>query len=275
MTLLAAMLMVGFSSVASSANPPLAPALYANGPASPLFAVTDLSAAERAAYTLYEAVLQLAQAKIHATSCGSTVGVYPIDIFTNGLVFSDPGRYNSVTVVSMNGEFTLEATLQNEVNFRGQFISIDQAGLGVLDGTDVYGFTGQAAFNEVNNMALQSGTAHVRGANGRFDSYQTRVIKDFYHGDGDEVYQVFAWGEQALSKLGYPAHKYWDRAKSRRSDGEIGRTVFVKDRLVGPTSCRIMIDTEGYNTEDFFWQDGYLTISTADPGEPAAEFSEF
>jgi hypothetical protein len=42
----------------------------------------------------------------------------------------------------------------------------------------------------------------------------------------------------------------------------------VKDRLVGPSSCRIVLSTHGENQEGFFQQTGTLTISTSKPSDP-------
>ena len=107
------------------------------------------------------------------------------------------------------------------------------------------------------------------------------MIKDFYRGSlnnaSPEYYNIYDWGLQSLDKLGYPVNKYWQRSKSHRDDGTIGRTVFVKDRLVGPTSCRIIIDTTGFNNQDFFQQTGKLKIQTngVTPGAPVPEFGTY
>ena len=273
-TLISTMLVVGYSSVAYCINPPAAPAAFNNGPAAPIYAVTDLSDAERAAYALFEAILKIAQAKVHATSCGSSAGIYEIEIFTNGLIEDNPDRLNFTTVTSMDGAFELDATLKQKVAYRGQKVFVYQVGTGEFDGNAVGRYTGVSTYNEFDNMVLVDGSANVMGITGRFSSYRSTMIKNYFRGDGEEAYFVFGWGTESLYKLGYPVSKYWDRAKSRMSDGVIGRTVLVKDRLVGPTDCRIMIDTVGYNTEDFFWQNGFLVISVTDPVESVHEFDE-
>ncbi len=107
-----------------------------------------------------------------------------------------------------------------------------------------------------------------------------QVIKDFYRGSLDnttvEYYNIYDWGLQSLDKLGYPVNKYWQRSKSHRDDGSIGRTVFVKDRLVGSTSCRILIDTTGFNNQDFFQQTGTISIiAGVNPGTPVAQFGQY
>lgn len=285
--LTSAILLAGYSAVASSGQPvpPAPPAAYNGGPSSPLVATTDLSDAERAAYALYETVILVTKAKIHATSCGATAGSYNVDIFANGRLQGASGEDNDVTVTSFGGDYSLDAALQPKVDFRGQAVKINQVpSSGVFDGKAVANAYAEGRYNEANNMLVMDGRVDVVGLSGRFDRYQSRLIKDFYRGAlqpggpsvcntistgerkcEDPYYLIYDWGLEALAKLGYPTNKYWQRSKSRRDNGTIGKTVFVQDRLVGTTSCRIVIDTEGFNNQDIFWQSGTLTVSTDTP----------
>ena len=269
-----AALVVVFSCAAVAAPPPAPPSIYDSIQVSPQTRIA-MSNAEKAAYALYEAVLQAAEAKIHATGCDGSTGSYPIEIFANGLLAGDPDRYNSVKVGSPSDSLTLSAEINAILPYRGQQIDIAQSGVGQFAGREIDSFMGTAVFDVTNTLLLQDGNVNVSGNNGRMDAYQGRVIKDFYHGQADDAHIVYDWGKQALQKFGYPVNKYWQRSKSRRDDGVAGRTVFVKDRLVGPTPCRIVIDTDGYNNEDLFWQDGDLVISKQIPSEPVAAFSTY
>ncbi len=248
-----------------------------DGPKSPLDDTTNLSDAEKAAYALYESVILMTKAKIHATSCDSTAGSYPISIFTNGGLVGDPGEDNTVTVDSPDGSYSLDADPQPEIPLRGQFIGIRQIGSGVFDGHSVSGLSGSGIYNQAKNMLIFNGNTSVVGSNGRPDLYSGTLIKDFCRGSSNstdpEFFLIYDYGLEALSKLGYPTDKYWQRSKSRRYDGASGRTVFVQDRLVGATACRIVIDTEGVNSEDVFWQDGTLTVTTDRPGVPVPNLS--
>ncbi|MCB1873322.1 MAG: hypothetical protein KDI49_15205, partial [Gammaproteobacteria bacterium] len=97
------------------------------------------------------------------------------------------------------------------------------------------------------------------------------VIKDFYMGVPGKAgaHNIFDWGLQSLDKGSFPVEKYWQRSKTRRSDGGNGQTAFVKDRLVGPSPCRIAIYMEGTNAplSNSFNQVGTLEIKAVLPSE--------
>ncbi len=270
-----AALLAGFSTVALSVDPPQSPGVYAGGPTSPAVASTNMAESERIAFGLLESTMQVAEAKIHATSCASTAGSYPLSVVadTNN-VFA--GNYTA-TIVSFGGAYSLVATpLPIVPQPGGQKIDIADTGAGIFDGSTVGGFRGRAIYNDANNILFQRGSLSVVGNNGTPDRYQGRVIKDFYQGtQGANAYEIFDWGLQTLHKFSYPVNKYWQRSKAHRSDGSQGRTVFVKDRLVGQSRCRITVDVSGLNDGfEFIQQAGTLTVSTDAPAAPVAEFSQ-
>jgi hypothetical protein len=277
--LTAAILAAVSTGALAAVEPPPVPAIYANGPTSPLVASTDLSLAERTAYANLEAVMQIAEARIHATSCSNSAGVFNLTVASDGAVASPLTNY--ATVDSPASTFKVAATSQlpDTIDNRGQLISVDMA-TGSLSSKPVQNYHADVAFNGVNNMMDSNSYVSVLSINNRFDRYYGKVIKDFYRGSLDnttvEYYNIYDWGLQSLDKLGYPVNKYWQRSKSHRDDGSIGRTVFVKDRLVGSTSCRILIDTTGFNNQDFFQQTGTISIiAGVNPGTPVAQFGQY
>jgi len=286
-TALSAGILVALSSAASaqtppaSPTPPVVPSIYNTGPAAPLLNTTDLSAAERSAYALYEGVLQIAEASIHATACKPAT--YNVDIYADGSV-NNPSM-NEVKVTASDGssapQFYLNASVASPVTGRGQQVSVGLVGTqGFIGSSKITSFTSTFAYNNLNNMLVSNNTQiGVVGINGGLpDLYSGIVIKDFYRGDNidstdPQYYNIFDWGLQAISKLNYPVNKWWQRSESHRDDGVIGRTVFVKDRLVGAGSCRIILDTTGYNNDSYFWQGssigtGKLRITTDAPSAP-------
>ncbi len=274
----AAVLAVLSTGALAAVEPPPVPSIYSAGPTSPLVASTDLSLAERTAYANLEAVMQIAEARIHATSCSNSAGVFNLSVASDGAVFSPATNYAIVDSPASSFKVAATSQLPDTIDNRGQLISVDM-GSGSLSGKPVQGYHADVAFNGVNNMMDSTSYVSVLSINNRFDRYYGKVIKDFYRGSLDntavEYYNIYDWGLQSLDKLGYPVNKYWQRSKSHRDDGTIGRTVFVKDRLVGPTSCRILIDTTGFNNQDFFQQTGTLSILTVAPGTAVGQFGQY
>jgi hypothetical protein len=228
---------------------------------------------ERIAFALLEAAMQVAEAKIHASSCTSTVGSYGLAVSSD----TNAGIYD-VSLTSAGAlPYILEASPQGIIAAPGgQKIDIADTGPSAFSGRTVAGFRGRAIYNDRNNILFQRGAVSVRGNNGDLDRYQSRVIKDFYQGDlrGSNDYEIFDWGLQVLLKFTYPVDKYWQRSKAHRSDGSNGRTVFVKDRLVGNSRCRITIDVAGTNDgEEFLHQTGSLIVEKVNPSAPTPRLS--
>lgn len=265
-------LLAGFT-VMSKADPIPPPDIYNQGPASPLVASTDISAAERAAFALLEGVMQMAEARIGATNCSLSSGTFEVLIFSDGST-NNPD-YNFVVVASPGStSFKLRATLNTWDSFWGQRMVINQQGGGGLMQVPLSNYYAQASYNAKGTIMEMDSSLNYMGSNGRFNALKGKVIKDFnlVTDTSTGLPYIFDWGVQSLSKLGFPIHQYWQRSKVMRDDSVAGRTVFVKDRITGPTSCRIVIDTQDYNNQDFFYQTGTLTISTSTPGSPVNEF---
>jgi len=258
-------LLTSFAVMATAAPPPMPPDIYAAGPTSPQVANTGLFAPERAAYALLEGALQEAEAAIAATNCSDSVGTYDLYIFSDGSV-KNPSA-NLVTVDSPASSFTLYATINRNDQFKGQSMTISQTEPGAFKRVALRDYFADVAYNAQGTIMTMKSSLQVKGINNIYNLFQGSVFKDFYAATDSltGLPYIFDWGLQSLSKLGYPIQKYWQRSKALRDDGEPGRTLIVKDRLVGPTSCRIVIDTQNYNNSDFFSQWGTLTISTNVP----------
>jgi hypothetical protein len=276
LTVISAAILASFSTVALSDVPPAVPLMYQTGPSSLQFQDLSLSAAERAGYALAEGVMQMAEATILAkASCSAAAGTYDVkNFFASG--FINDGASNTVTVNSPAGTFTLQAVLDPEDSFRGQTMTVSQQTgvIGQLKGTSLKEFTNAVSFNHAGTMMTAEGNVKAKGVNNVYDLFSLKIIKDFYRDNvildsslelRAQVPVIYDWGLQSVSKLGYPANKYWQRSKSLRDDGFQGDTHFVKDRLVGSSACRIDLHTTGSNNADFFSQSGTLTISTALP----------
>ena len=268
-TIVAFALLLSFEVIAYAAPPPQPPDIYNAGPTSPQFANAGLFASERATYALLEGAMQEVEAVIAATNCAKSVGTYDLNVFSDGSE-NNPSA-NWVIVDSPASTFTLYATMGANDRFRGQTMVISQTETGALKRVALANYSANVAYNAQGSIMTMKSSLKVKGINGLYNVLQGSVIKDFYAATDSftGLPYIFDWGLQSLSKLGYPIQKYWQRLKALRDDGEQGRTLFVKDRLVGPTPCRIVIDTYDYNNADYFFQTGTLTISTS---VPSADF---
>lgn len=266
MTTLASAVLLGVSSLASAANPPEVPSIYANGPAEPRLNMTNMRDAEKNAFALNEALLQATEALVYVKGCA--------EFTTDVDVYSYPASNTHYIEDMSYAGIRIDAYPKPAIAGFGQDIDVAQTVQGVLNGTAVQGLRGKYTYNNVNNMMVgEKTTVSVKGQNKNFDVYNSAVIKDFYHGGTypgtGEIYEIYDYGLQSLSKFGYPVNKWWQRSKAVRDDGQQGCTVFQKDRLVGTGICRITLSTKGLSQPDLFQQSGTLKVSRVAPGAPS------
>ena len=271
--LVAAVAVASVSTLAVAASP-TAPGIYDNGPMSPSVNKTNLSEQERIAYALAEGMMQSAEAYVHANGCPTSLAL-PMSVYSDAL--GSPNKIGSASLGSAPDILKLEATAElNSLSFRGQAVDVSQAAapaVQYINGKEVANFVNKMVYNSANNMMVGNVTVDTDSINGVMNTFTGLVIKDFYKGvdntatQGDnELFLIIDWGLQSLSKEDYPVEKYWQRSKVRRSDGGNGQTVFVKDRLVGVTPCRITVDLAGANGPSLFDQKGTMTIEYVMPG---------
>lgn len=287
-TIAAAVALASASTMAAAYDgtlPPTAPEKYDTGPIASLVDGTDMFERERAAFSIMEALLQMTEAKIHADGyCAPISGTeVPVTVYS----FTSNNAADTIHFGEMGpqgNKVRVEAEIQ-PADDRGQQFDVEQintvpqwmnpVALGYIDGTLIKKFMGTYLYNYQNNMMVGTMKVRVLGQNNTFDRYLGSVIKDFYKGEDNKYnddFKIFDWGLQSLSKLGYPTEKYWQRSKVKRVNGSFARTVFVKDRLVGETICRITIDTGGGNTKSLYDQDGFLTVEMVQPDAEVPAF---
>jgi hypothetical protein len=259
-------LLVGFAHASNAATPPEPPAIYGLGPTSPQVDNAGLFAPERAAYALLEGAVQEVEAVIAATNCATAAGTYDIYLFSDGSIHNPSA--NVLIVDSPASTFSLYASIDPNDDFRGQTITVSQSEAGSFKRVALANYLANVAYNAKGTLMTLNSSLKVKGVNGLFNLFQSHVTKNHYAAIDslDGLPYIFDWGLQSLAKLGYPVQKYWQRSKALRDDSLQGRTRLVKDRLVGPTPCRIVIDTADYNNPDFFYQAGTLSISSSVPG---------
>ncbi len=275
--IVAAIAVAGTSTMAFAAEPPDVPQGYETGPASPSQNTTNMSEHERIAFAMLEGLLQMTEGRIHADGCDAMT--LPIEIWAD----DDGDNYAKMGSFGNNVEMTATA---GNLDYRGQKVKVEQDPVdGHIAVTEVSDFESTMKYNAAGNMMVGDMSVNIKGLLTPNESkFVGSVIKDFAMGGGETTndgggkpstkYYVYDWGLQSLSKLGYPVEKYWQRSKVKRKNGGDGRTVFVKDRLVGNTECRITINLYGDNFVDSFWMTGDLTVAKVDPSEAVGEFTE-
>lgn len=270
-TILSGAVLLGISSMASAADPVPVPSIYNNGPASPILNMTNMRDAEKNAFALSEAMLQATESLIHVKGC--TEFSRPVT------VYSYPAGNDNFLEDTSFGGIKLTANPQAEISGFGQHIDISQVVSAVLNGVPVENIRGRYTFNSRKNMMVNEKTAiQVKGQNRTMDQYYSTVIKDFYHGNtydsNGDVYVIYDYGLQSLSKFGYPVAKWWQKSKAVRDDGQEACTVFQKDQLVGNNgSCRITLATTGVSQPDLYWQTGTLKVSKVLPNKSETELN--
>ena len=287
--LTAAVAIASVSAMASAADhPPGAPAVYGPGPFSPAVNITNLSPQERQAFALLEGVLQSVESRVHAAGC--TPATISLSVYSDALSTPTKG-YAKLGSSPDNMRLDSLAEVAHANSFRGESTHVRQDVSGFIKGTAVSGYDSDMIFNAANNMMVGYMKAiNVMSINWEENQFTGKVIKDFYMGytaanPGDpnavppvpataaDTHIVYDWGLQSLSKEGYPIEKYWQRSKTRRSDGGQGRTAFVKDRLVGVVPCRIAIALSGLNQYGIFQQSGTLSIQSLTPADDVPEIT--
>jgi hypothetical protein len=281
LTALTAGILVGISSAASALPIPTTltpPTEYNTGPLSPGANVTDMSSSEEAAFALFEGVLQVTEAKIHADQRTGSCGVFSVPVSINTNSSTDGSSSGTISVGGSQGvkltAFVQPASLQG----RGQAVTV--SGSGNINGITIPNYNANYVYNAADDLLVSTFSNTLVIENGSVIQYSGSVIKDFLPGDQSDpidAYNIYDWGLQAVSKLGYPVEKWWQRSISHRNDGTNGRTVFVKDRLVGDSPCRIVLETNGTNDRTVFiegggstpgYNYGRLTVSHDKPGAP-------
>jgi len=152
---LTAAILLGSSTAALSDVPTDVPPKYLAGPLSPFVDTTNLTAAERAAFAIYEGIMQITEGKISATSCAPFDATINIQTDGSRIGNSVPpiinGDQNYAKVTSTGGSFRIDAALQTPATGRGQNVYLSES-LGTLDGTPVNRYNSTVVYNSVNNM---------------------------------------------------------------------------------------------------------------------------
>jgi hypothetical protein len=224
--------------------------------------VANPTPVERAAFSLYEAALQVAEALVQTSGCNTPIWV-ALDTFTDSTGAGD---------MFFNGRQLFVTRIANDT-FRGDKYRVTGVDAQVM-GVPIKAVVGNYSFNLRGTIMEGDWIANVSNPTAPTvpDVFTGKVIKDFflYNMDVNGVPRdvVLDWGLQVIDKKGFPASKYWQRSRTIREDGVEGETIFQKTRIAGGPVCSITIATHGNNNPDYFYQQGYLTIKPVSTAVP-------
>ena len=237
-----------------------------------------LSPQELTAFALYESMMNIVNAKINASSCFIMRGKYQISLFTVGV--AGQRRQNNRVAAQLPGHtVNLHAFPDHEITELGSGISVNHARLITsFDYESINKYRARYTFDPTGTTISMTGNLELRDYYSVTHIFNTLGTTNFNRINSNEIQEEYAtntgWGMSSVSGLEYPHSKYWERIKFQRHSNDRARTILVRDLLTLPTSCRITIDTMGYNNTGYISQQGHITIGTAIPGDTVSEFNQ-
>ncbi len=237
-----------------------------------------LSPQEKTAVSLYEGIMDIVNAKINASSCFIMKGKYQITLFATGA--DDQRKQNNMVSAKLPGNTTYLLAGPNYVNMpdASSVYVVSTRGPTSYEFTPIDTYRAIYTFDGAGETMSMTGNLELRDFISVTHRFSTLAITNFSNSSSNEIQEEYVtnigWGMSSLSNQKFPHSKYWERIKFQRHSNDQGRTILVRDLLTLPASCRITIDTIGYNNTDYISQQGHVTVGTAIPGDPVDEFNQ-
>jgi hypothetical protein len=219
------------------------PDLFENGPVA--LAAIKLESVEITSLMLLQSVMDISSSAVLANSCQAVEGIYPIEISADGALNRPETNFGKINSSGNTEPLVFSATMEAANSFHGQNITIRQTKNGKLKETLIQEYSSVAAVNRELTLLTMHSNANVSGQNNTLIPHQNLLIKHFYEEqkpDNQNQY-ILGWGAASLSKTGFPLNLAWLRFKALKTNGQLKRVVLQEDRLIGNSSCRILIDS--------------------------------
>ena len=243
-TLFVLIVILNFNMMAQAFSKALkTPSMFDNGPAA--ITAIKLKADEMASLVLLEGVISLASLAVLADGCQLVEGNYSIEVTADGAINKPETNVAKIISPGSSELLILKATIEAPVSYLGQNIKIRQAKKSKLKETLMSEYTSVASINRELTLLSIHSNANILGQNKTLNPYQNVLIKHFYQEqnlDNKNQY-ILGWGSASSSKASFPVNQFWVRFKALKTNGELKRLVLQEDRLVGASSCRIVIDS--------------------------------
>ena len=264
------------SSLISHASPDIKiPSMFNDGPAAAITAI-KLKTSEIASIALLESVMEVASLASLAGNCQSAEGNYSIELTTDGAINKPENNVVKITSPKNSEPLILNAIIETPDSFRGQNINIRQTKNSKIKETLISGYSGVATVNRELTLLNMHSNAKVLGQNNTLTPHQNLLTKHFYEEQkpNSKKQYILGWGVSSLSKAGFPINQFWVKFKALKADGQLKRVLLQKDRLVGASFCRIVIDGTTDTKKDTekeqqnFVLKGTMTITKSDAPLP-------
>ena len=227
-----------------------APPLFSDGPRSPT--VIKLEPNEIASLMLLEGLMDISSTAALANDCQSTEGKYSIEISADGAINTPETNTGKISSPGNSEPLVLNATMEAPDSFFGQHINIRQTKTSKLKETQISEYSSVATLNHELTLLSMDSKANILGRNNIPLPHQNLLIKDFYEEqkpDQQNEY-ILGWGSASLSKASFPTNLGWLLLKALKASGRLSRAVLEENRLIGTSSCRIVIDTSAETKTD-------------------------
>lgn len=242
---------LSFSLVTQASSEPVkVPGMFDNGPAA--ITAIGLETNAIASLMLLESVMDISNSVILASGCQSVEGNYSIEISADGAINKPETNVVKITSPGNSEPLVLNAILETPDSFLGQNIKIHQVKNSKLKETLISEYSAVATVNRELTLLSMYSSVKAQGQNNNLIPHQNILLKQFYEEqkpDNKNQY-ILGWGSTSLSKAGFPVNLAWARFKAQKADGQLKRVVLQDDRLIGASSCRILIDSAAEITKD-------------------------
>jgi hypothetical protein len=235
-----------------------------------------LTPQEKTAISILGGVMDIAAARIDASTCMQHRGVFYLELTANGV----PGQrvQNNIAKTRLKDSTisVMGSPLENNPD-EGSNVLVEYTRTTSLSNFDpIIGYQALYSFSPALDMLTVDGNLNSRNRYNEYFSYTLGAIVSLNRSepnltpDDPETSALnTGWGMNWHSNPEDPQSKYWQRIIIQRDINDRAKTVVVRDLLTHSSlTCRIKIDISGFNNPDFFLQTGYLTIDTAKPTDP-------
>jgi hypothetical protein len=235
-----------------------------------------LTPQEKTAISILGGVMDIAAARIDASTCMEHRGAFYLELTTNGV----PGQrvQNNIAKTRLKDSTiaVMGSPLENNPD-EGSRVLVEYTRTTSLSNFDpIIGYQALYSFSPALDMLTVDGNLNSRNRYNQYFSYTlgamvslSRSATNETQDDQETLALNTGWGMNWYSNPEDPKSKYWQRIIIQRDINDRAKTLIIRDLLTHSSlTCRIKINISGFNNADFFLQTGYLTIDTAKPTDP-------